>query len=60
MITQTPSLKILATKIGGINWGNCAKTVEAGLQNLPGSTEINLVFPKKVSVEIEPGIAIAT
>jgi len=44
MITQTPSFKILATKIGGINWGNCAKTVEAGLQNLPGSTQINLVF----------------
>ena len=44
MITQTPSLKILQTKIGGINWGNCAKTVEAGRQNLPGITQINLVF----------------
>jgi copper chaperone CopZ len=44
MITQTPSLKILQTKIGGINWGNCAKIVEAGLPNLPGITEINLVF----------------
>jgi len=44
MITQTPSLKILQTKIGGINWGNWAKTVEAGLPNLPGITEINLVF----------------
>ena len=44
MITPTPSLKILPTKIGGINWGNCGKTVEAGLQNLRGITEINLVF----------------
>jgi Cd2+/Zn2+-exporting ATPase len=44
MITQTPSLKILQTKIGGINWGNCAKTVEVGLPNLPGITEINVVF----------------
>ena len=44
MITQTPSLKILPTKIGEINWGNCAKPVEVGLQNLPGTTEINLVF----------------
>jgi hypothetical protein len=35
MITPTPSLKILGTKIGGINWGNCAKTVEAGLQKMP-------------------------
>jgi len=44
MITPTLSLKILPTKIGGINWGNCAKTVEAGLPNLPGITEINVVF----------------
>jgi copper chaperone CopZ len=44
MITQTPSLKILQTKIGGINWRHCAKTVEAGLPNLPVITEINLVF----------------
>jgi len=44
MITQTPSLKIIPTKIGGINWGNCAQTVEAGLPNLRGTTEINLVF----------------
>jgi Cd2+/Zn2+-exporting ATPase len=44
MITQTPSLKILPTKISGINCGNCGKTVEAGLQNLRGITEINLVF----------------
>jgi hypothetical protein len=44
MITQTPSLKILQTKIGGINWGNCAKTVEGSRQNLRGITEINLFF----------------
>ena len=44
MITQTPSLKILPTKIGGINWGNCAKTLESGLQHLRGITKINLVF----------------
>ncbi|MEG3897751.1 MULTISPECIES: hypothetical protein [unclassified Microcoleus] len=34
----------LQTKIGGINWGNCAKTGEAGLQKLPEITEINVVF----------------
>ena len=50
MITPTPSLKILPTKIGGINWGNCAQTVEAGRQNLRGITKINLVFLQKVSV----------
>jgi len=44
MITPTPSLKNLPTKIGGINWENCAKTVEAGLPNLPVMTEINLFF----------------
>jgi hypothetical protein len=44
MITPTPSLKNLPTKIGGINWKNCAKTVEAGLQNWPVITEINLFF----------------
>jgi hypothetical protein len=44
MITPTPSLKILPTKIGGINWRNSAKTVEAGLPNLPGIIEINVVF----------------
>ena len=44
MITQTPSLKILPTKIGGINWGNCAQTVEAVLQSLRGTTEVYLVF----------------
>jgi hypothetical protein len=47
MITQTPSLKILPTKISGINWGNCAQTVEAGRQNLPKITEINLAFATK-------------
>jgi Cd2+/Zn2+-exporting ATPase len=47
MITQTPSLKILPTKIRGINGGNCAKTVEAGLQNLLGIPEINLAFATK-------------
>ncbi|WP_445246209.1 hypothetical protein [Microcoleus sp. OTE_8_concoct_300] len=44
MITQTPFLKILQTKISGINWSNCAKTVEADRQNLPGIPEINVVF----------------
>ncbi|TAF56591.1 MAG: cadmium-translocating P-type ATPase [Oscillatoriales cyanobacterium] len=43
-MTQTPSLKTLQTKIGGMDCGNCAKTVEAGLQNLPGLTDINVVF----------------
>ncbi|MEG5032338.1 hypothetical protein [Microcoleus sp. AT3-D2] len=44
MMTQTPSLKTLQTKIGGINWDNCAKTVEAGVQKLLGITDINVVF----------------
>ncbi len=44
MITQTPCLKTLATKIGRINWDNCAKKLEAGMQKNPGITEINLVF----------------
>jgi Zn2+/Cd2+-exporting ATPase len=48
MITQTPSLKILQTKLGGINWGNCAKTVEAALPNLRGITEINVVFATEI------------
>lgn len=43
-MTQTPSLKTLQTKIGGMDCGNCAKTVAAGLQKLPGLTEINVVF----------------
>jgi len=43
-MTQTPSLKTLQTKIGGMDCGNCAKTVEAGLQKLPGVTDINVVF----------------
>ncbi|MCC3441010.1 MAG: heavy-metal-associated domain-containing protein [Microcoleus sp. PH2017_03_ELD_O_A] len=43
-MTQTPSLKTLQTKIGGMDCGNCAKTVAAGLQKLPGLTEVNVVF----------------
>ncbi|MEG4393266.1 heavy-metal-associated domain-containing protein [Microcoleus sp. BROC3] len=45
MITQTSCLKTLATQLGGINWDNCAKKVEAGMQKLPGITEINLSLP---------------
>lgn len=43
-MTQIPSLKILQAKIGGMDCGNCAKTVAAGLQKLPGITDINVVF----------------
>jgi hypothetical protein len=35
---------ILKSQKGTRDRGNCAKTVEAGLQKLPGTTEINLVF----------------
>ncbi|MFB8796819.1 MAG: cation-translocating P-type ATPase [Microcoleus sp.] len=43
-MTPTSPLKTLQTKIGGMDCGNCAKTVEAGLQKLPGVTDINVVF----------------
>ncbi|MCU0542415.1 MAG: cadmium-translocating P-type ATPase [Oscillatoriaceae cyanobacterium Prado104] len=43
-MTQTPSFKTLQTKIGGMDCGSCAKTVAASLQNLPGITDINVVF----------------
>ncbi len=43
-MTVTPPLKTLQTKIGGMDCGSCAKTVEAGLQKLPGVTDINVVF----------------
>ncbi|PAX52733.1 heavy metal translocating P-type ATPase [Brunnivagina elsteri] len=37
-------LVTLQAKIGGMDCGGCAKTVEAGLQQLPGVTDINVVF----------------
>lgn len=43
-MTATSPLKSLQTKIGGMDCGSCAKTVEAGLQKLPGVTDINIVF----------------
>lgn len=43
-MTPTSPLKTLQTKIGGMDCGNCAKTVEAGLQKLAGVTDINVVF----------------
>ncbi len=43
-MTATSPLKSLQTKIGGMDCGSCAKTVEAGLQKLPGVTDINVVF----------------
>ncbi|WP_333140859.1 hypothetical protein [Microcoleus sp. B13-B6] len=48
MITQTPSLKTLPTKIGRINWGNCGQTVEAGLQKWPEISEIYLVLATEI------------
>ncbi|MEG4964420.1 MULTISPECIES: hypothetical protein [unclassified Microcoleus] len=44
MITQTPSFKTLQTKIGGKDWCNCAKTVEAGLKKITEITDIHVVF----------------
>jgi hypothetical protein len=35
MITQTPSLKTLQTKIGARDWGNCTTIIEAGLKKWP-------------------------
>ncbi len=43
-MTATSPFKTLQTKIGGMDCGSCAKTVEAGLQKLPGITDINVVF----------------
>ncbi|MFM9266740.1 cation-translocating P-type ATPase [Tychonema sp. BBK16] len=43
-MTATSPLKTIQTKIGGMDCGSCAKTVEAGLQKLPGITDINVVF----------------
>ena len=43
-MTLISPLKSLQTKIGGMDCGSCAKTVEAGLQKLPGVSDINVVF----------------
>jgi Zn2+/Cd2+-exporting ATPase len=49
LIPQTISLpgeKLLKlqAKIGGMDCGGCAKTVETGLQQLPGITDVTVVF----------------
>jgi Zn2+/Cd2+-exporting ATPase len=37
-------LLTLQAKIGGMDCGGCAKTLEAGLQQLPGITDVTVVF----------------
>ncbi|BAZ18191.1 cation-transporting ATPase (plasmid) [Calothrix sp. NIES-4071] len=41
---STPSLKTLQAQIGGMDCGNCAKTIEASLRQLPGVSEVSTNF----------------
>ncbi|MGJ5628005.1 heavy metal translocating P-type ATPase [Nostoc sp. CALU 1950] len=43
-MTQTPSLKTQTLQIGGMDCGSCAKTIEVGLQQLSGVTEVKVNF----------------
>jgi Cd2+/Zn2+-exporting ATPase len=43
-MTQTPSFKTQTLEIGGMDCGSCAKTIEVGLQQLSGITEVKVNF----------------
>jgi len=43
-VTQTPSLKTQSLQVGGMDCGSCAKTIEVGLQQLRGITEVSVSF----------------
>jgi Zn2+/Cd2+-exporting ATPase len=43
-VTQTPSLKTHALQVTGMDCGSCAKTIEVGLQQLQGITEVSVSF----------------
>ncbi|MBW4632347.1 MAG: cadmium-translocating P-type ATPase [Iphinoe sp. HA4291-MV1] len=54
-MTQAPSPKTLLRQVGGMDCGNCAKTIETSLQQLRGVTEASVSFAsEKVRVSYEP------
>ncbi|MCC5625660.1 heavy-metal-associated domain-containing protein, partial [Nostoc sp. CHAB 5715] len=56
-MTQTPSLKTQTLQIGGMDCGSCAKTIEVGLQQLNGVTEVKVNFTTgKARVSYNPEI----
>ncbi|MDZ8258925.1 heavy metal translocating P-type ATPase [Nostoc sp. ChiQUE01b] len=56
-MTQTPSLKTQTLQIGGMDCGSCAKTIEVGLQQLNGVTEVKVNFTTgKARVSYNPEV----
>ncbi len=54
-MTQAPSLKTLSKQVGGMDCDNCAKTIEASLQQLRGVKEASVSFASgKVRVSYDP------
>ncbi|AFZ28532.1 copper/silver-translocating P-type ATPase,heavy metal-translocating P-type ATPase, Cd/Co/Hg/Pb/Zn-transporting (plasmid) [Cylindrospermum stagnale PCC 7417] len=56
-MTQTPSLKTQTLQIDGMDCGSCAKTIEVGLQQLNGVTEVKVNFTTgKARVSYNPEV----
>lgn len=52
---ETPPVKTLQAKIGGMDCGGCAKTIEASLQKMLGVKEVSVSFAtERLNVSYEP------
>ncbi len=52
---ETPSVKTLQAKIGGMDCGGCAKTIEASLQQMLGVKEVSVSFAtERLNVSYDP------
>lgn len=52
---ETPSVKTLQAKIGGMDCGSCAKTIEASLQKMLGVKEVSVSFAtERLNVSYDP------
>lgn len=52
---ETPSVKTLQAKIGGMDCGSCAKTIEASLQKMIGVQEVSVSFAtERLNMSYDP------
>ncbi|WP_238360878.1 heavy metal translocating P-type ATPase [Iningainema tapete] len=54
-MTQTPSLKTQQVQVGGMDCGSCAKTIEVGLEQIAGVSEVSVSFATgRLQVSYDP------
>ncbi|MDZ4878007.1 MAG: Cadmium-transporting ATPase [Chroococcidiopsis cubana SAG 39.79] len=60
-MTQTPDLKTQMLQIGGMDCGSCAKTIEVGVQQIPGVASVSVSFAtERLQVAYNPNLVSET